>query len=221
VGNRRVDVSEGLKRWQSETPRAFVVLGRTGQKTKMTTTKWVLPETGTPWSLMIISVGKSGEETQYQQWLERTASTAIDATGFLGTRIFQPYAGAREYIRQICFDSKGHLDTWAHSACTEIAGRNQEFIEYCDIQPIETVADANSQPSVRQHKQWKQFLLTVGAVYLLILIISMLISAISHSVPVVSALLLRSFISASFIVTSLTFVVFPLFNRWFNEWLSR
>jgi hypothetical protein len=53
------------------------------------------------------------------------------------------------------------------------------------------------------------------------LIISMLISAISHSVPVVSALLLRSFISASFIVTSLTFGVFPIFNRWFNEWLSR
>jgi antibiotic biosynthesis monooxygenase (ABM) superfamily enzyme len=198
------------------------MLGRTGKKTTMATSKRVLPESDTPWSLMIISVGKRGEEKQYQQWLERTASTAIDATGFLGTRIFQPYAGAREYIRQICFDSKGHLETWAHSACTEIAGRDhEEFIEYCDIQPIETVADANSQPSVPRRKQWKQFLLTVGAVYLLILIISMLISAISHSVPVVSALLLRSFISASFIVTSLTFVVLPIFNRWFNEWLSR
>jgi len=148
----------------------------------MTTSKRVLPETDAPWSLMIISVGKSGEEKQYQQWLERTASTANDATGFLGTPIFRPYPGAREYIRQICFDSKGHLETWAHSACTEIAGRDhEEFIEYCDIQPIETVADAYSQPSLRRRKQWKQFLLTVGAVYLLILIISMLISAISRS----------------------------------------
>jgi hypothetical protein len=43
----------------------------------------------TPWSLMIISVGKSGEEKQYQQWPERTASTAIVATGFLETHIFQ------------------------------------------------------------------------------------------------------------------------------------
>ena len=129
---------------------------------------------------MIISVGKSGEEKQYQQWLERTASNAIDVTGFLGTRIFQPYAGARENIRQICFDSKGHLETWAHSACTEIAGSDhEELIGYCDIQPIETVADANSRPSVRLRKQWKQFLLTVGAVYPLILIISVLISAIS------------------------------------------
>jgi heme-degrading monooxygenase HmoA len=125
--------------------------GRTEKKTTMATSKRVLPESDTPWSLMIISVGKSGEENQYQQWLERTASTAIDATGFLGTHIFQPYPGAREYIRQICFDSKGHLVTWAHSACTEIAGRDhEEFIEYCDIQPIETVADANSQPSVRR-----------------------------------------------------------------------
>jgi uncharacterized protein len=198
------------------------MLGRTGKKTTMATSKRVLPESDTPWSLMIISVGKSGEEKQYQQWLERTASTAIDATGFLGTRIFQPYAGAREYIRQICFDSKGHLETWTHSACTEIAGKDhEEFIEYCDIQPIETVADATSQPSVRRRKQWKQFLLTVGAVYPLTLIISMLISTISHSVPVVSALLLRSFISASFIVVFLMFVVFPIFNRWFNEWLSR
>jgi antibiotic biosynthesis monooxygenase (ABM) superfamily enzyme len=135
---------------------------------------------------------------------------------------FQPYVGAREYIRQICFDSKGHLEIWAHSAGTEIAGRDhEEFIEYCDIQPIETVADANSQPTVRRREQWKQFLLTVGAVYPLTLIISMLISAISHSVPVVSALLLRSFISASFIVVFLMLVVFPIFNRWFNEWLSR
>jgi uncharacterized protein len=188
----------------------------------MATSKRVLPESDTRWSLMIISVGKRGEEKQYQQWLERTASTAIDATGFLGTRIFQPYPGAREYIRQICFDSKGHLETWAHTAGTEIAGRDhEEFIEYCDIQPIETVADANSQPSVRRRKQWKQFLLTVGAVYPLILIISMLISAISHSIPVVSSPLLRGFISASFIVMSLMFVVFPIFNRWFNKWLSR
>jgi len=198
------------------------MLGRTGKKTTMATSKRVLPESDTPWSLMIISVGKSGEETQYQQWLERTASTAIDATGFLGTRVFQPYAGAREYIRQICFDSKGHLETWAHSAGTEIAGKaHEQFIEYCDIQPIETVADANSQPSVRRRKQWKQFLLTVGAVYPLTLIISMLISALSHSVPVVSAFLLKSFISASFIVVFLMFVVFPIFNRWFNKWLSR
>jgi heme-degrading monooxygenase HmoA len=82
---------------------------------------------------MIISVGKSGEENQYQRWLERTASTAIDASGFLRTRIFQLYAGAREYIGQICFDSKGHLETWAHSACTEIAGMDhEEFIENSD-----------------------------------------------------------------------------------------
>jgi antibiotic biosynthesis monooxygenase (ABM) superfamily enzyme len=70
------------------------MLGRTGKKTTMATSKLVLPESDTPWSLMIISVGKSGEEKQYQQWLERTANTAINATGFLGTRIFQPYAGA-------------------------------------------------------------------------------------------------------------------------------
>jgi uncharacterized protein len=89
------------------------------------------------------------------------------------------------------------------------------------LQPVETVAAANSQPSVRRHKQWKQFLLTVGAVYPLTLIISMLISAISHSVPVVNALLLRGFISASFIVIFLMFVIFPIFNRWLNEWLSR
>jgi antibiotic biosynthesis monooxygenase (ABM) superfamily enzyme len=109
-----------------------------------------------------------------------------------------------------------------HSAGTEIARRDhEEFIEYCDIQPIETIADANSQPSVRRRKQWKQFLLTVGAVYPLTLIISMLISAISHSVPFVNAPLLRGFISASFIVVFLMFVVFPIFNRWFNEWLSR
>jgi hypothetical protein len=64
----------------------------------MATSKRVLPESDTPWSLMIISVGKRGEEKQYQQWLERTASTAIDA------RIIRPVESVKttynQYIKE-------------------------------------------------------------------------------------------------------------------------
>jgi antibiotic biosynthesis monooxygenase (ABM) superfamily enzyme len=70
-------------------------------------------------------------------------------------------------------------------------------------------------------KRWKQFVVTVAGVYPLTVMIPNLLIWLSRHLPPLKIFLLRGAISATLLVTCLMFVVLPLSNRLFRNWLAR
>jgi antibiotic biosynthesis monooxygenase (ABM) superfamily enzyme len=70
-------------------------------------------------------------------------------------------------------------------------------------------------------KRWKQFVVTVAAVYPLTVMIPISLNWLSRYLPPLKIFLLRGVLSATLLVTCLMFLVLPLFNRLFRRWLTR
>jgi hypothetical protein len=81
--------------------------------------------------------------------------------------------------------------------------------------------DSSDPQPVNKSKRWKQFLLTVSAVYPLTLLIPEVLRILSHVIPALRETVIRGILSATLLVASLLFVIIPLFNRVFKSWLGR
>ena len=93
-------------------------------------------------------------------------------------------------------------------------------VETCHDVYGKAIDSAASQP-VKKPKRWKQFLLTVSAVYPLTLVIPGLLGVLSHLVPLLREAAIRRILAAVLLVASLVFVIDPLFNRVFKTWVNR
>jgi hypothetical protein len=80
--------------------------------------------------------------------------------------------------------------------------------------------DLGDPKPVKKPKRWKQFLLTVSAVYPLTLLIPGLLGVLSHLVPLLREAAIRGILAAVLLVASLVFVINPLFNRVFKTWIN-
>jgi antibiotic biosynthesis monooxygenase (ABM) superfamily enzyme len=74
--------------------------------------------------------------------------------------------------------------------------------------------------SAKKSKRWKQFLLTVSAVYPLTLVIPEVLRLLAHIVPPLRAAVIPGILAAALLVACLVFVINPLFNRVFKSWLN-
>jgi hypothetical protein len=81
--------------------------------------------------------------------------------------------------------------------------------------------DSSACQPVKKPKRWKQFLLTVSAVYPLTLVIPGLLGVLSHLVPLLRGEAIRGILAAVLLVAFLVFVIDPLFNRVFKTWVNR
>jgi antibiotic biosynthesis monooxygenase (ABM) superfamily enzyme len=80
--------------------------------------------------------------------------------------------------------------------------------------------DSGAPQPLKKPNRWKQFLLTVSAVYPLTLLIPEVLRIISHVIPALRETVIRGILSATLLVASLLFVIIPLLNRVFKSWLS-
>ena len=81
--------------------------------------------------------------------------------------------------------------------------------------------DSDDPQPAKKPNRWKQFLLTVSAVYPLTLLIPEVLRIISHVIPALRDAVIRGILTAALLVASVMFVIIPLFNRVFKNWLNR
>jgi hypothetical protein len=81
-------------------------------------------------------------------------------------------------------------------------------------------SDTSDPQPVKKSKHWKQFLLTVSAVYPLTLLIPEVLRILSHVISPLREAVIRGILAAALLVASLIFVINPLFNRVFKSWLN-
>lgn len=70
-------------------------------------------------------------------------------------------------------------------------------------------------------RRWKQFVVTVCAVYLLTLLIPVILDVLSRFLPLLKERTIRGVLTAVLLVGALIFVINPLFGRVFRGWFER
>jgi len=172
-------------------------------------------------ALIITHTIKAGEEKQYEAWLTDILSAVSSFPGYLGREIFRPAQGTRTYTTIVRFDSYDHLNAWVESdARKSFVSLVNDLLEKGDVHEIRTGIDFWFTPEgVRPPKPWKQFLLTLTAVYPLSLIIPRLLSPFFGVAPILGYPLISGLLIAATLTALLTFVIMPRYTRLVKRWL--
>jgi len=172
-------------------------------------------------ALIITHTIKAGEEKRYEAWLTDVLSAVSSFPGYLGREIFRPAQGMKTYTIIVRFDTNNNLNAWVESdERTSFVGRVSDLLEKGDVHEIRTGIDFWFTPEgVKPPKPWKQFLLTLSAVYSLSLIIPRLFSPLFSVAPIMGQPYIRGLLIAATLTALLTFVVMPRYTRLMKRWL--
>lgn len=172
-------------------------------------------------ALIITHTVKAGQQKRYEAWLTDILSAVSRFPGYLGREIFRPAQGTRTYTTIVRFDSSDHLQAWAESEARQsFISQISDLLQKGDVHEIRTGIDFWFTPEgVRPPKPWKQFLLTLSAVYPLSLIIPSLLSPLFPVAPILGHPLMSGLLIAATLTALLTFVIMPHYTRLVKRWL--
>jgi uncharacterized protein len=172
-------------------------------------------------AFIITHTVKSGREAEYERWLDQILGPVSSFPGYLGREIFRPPEGTRKYTTITRFDSLEHLDAWVQSDIRKLyVERVRDLLEKGDIHEIRTGIDFWFTPEgARPPKPWKQFLLTLSAVYPLSLVILIILNSLAHLAPFISDPWINGALMAVILTASLTFLIMPRYTRLTKRWL--
>ena len=164
---------------------------------------------------------RAGEEKRYEDWLSDILIASSGFPGYLGREIFRPSDGGRKYTSVVRFDSLDSLNAWAESDTRKsFVSRVHDLLEQGDQVEIRSGIDFWFTPEgVKPPKRWKQFVLTVSAVYPLSLIIPLFLNQLVKLVPALGNQFVFAFLMAAILTGMLTFVVMPRLTRLMQRWL--
>lgn len=173
-------------------------------------------------AFIITHVIRAGEEQRYEDWLADILRAVSGFSGYLGREIFRPAHGSRKYTTIVRFDSHEHLNAWAESAIRQsYINRVSDLLEEADQHEIRTGIDFWFTPEgMKPPKRWKQFLLTLSAVYPLTLILPLVLGPLFSLIPPpLNHQFVRAFAVAAALIALLTFVIMPRYTRLVRRWL--
>ncbi len=174
-------------------------------------------------AFIITHVIATGAEPRYEEWLADILGAVSSFPGYLGRDIFRPAHGATNYTTLVRFDTQEHLDAWAASEIRRsYIARVLDLLEHGDRYEVRTGIDFWFTPEgVRPPKPWKQFLLTLSAVYPLTQLLPALLRPLFRLNPVLAHPRISGFILAATLTALLTFVIMPRYTRFVRPWLYR
>lgn len=172
-------------------------------------------------ALIITHTIKAGEEKQYETWLTEIHQAASAQRGFMSREIFRPAHGGRKYTSILRFDSLEHLNHWTSSEERKsYIERVSPLLEKGDQTEIRTGLDFWFTPDgIKPPKPWKQFLLTLSAVYPLSMLIPRLLRLLIEVAPPLGTEPIRALLMAITLTGLLTFVIMPRYTRLVKRWL--
>jgi uncharacterized protein len=162
---------------------------------------------------------RAGKEAEFEGWLKGITADMMRFEGHQGFNVVRPAdSGRPEYLVFFRFDSFANLQRWEESderlAWLERAG------------PLTTHAPERERhtglevwftppPGRRNPPRWKMVLVTLLAVYPLIMLVQATLVPLLGGVPV----LLRTLLTSALFTCLMTYLVMPTLTRLFERWL--
>jgi antibiotic biosynthesis monooxygenase (ABM) superfamily enzyme len=165
---------------------------------------------------------KPGQEKRYEDWLTDILHAVSSFPGYLGREIFRPAHGSMKYTTIVRFNSHEHLNDWAESDLRRsYVNRVSDLLEEGDQHEIRTGIDFWFTPGgIKPPTRWKQFLLTLSAVYPLALVLPFFLAPLFSLIPPpLNHELVRAFVATASLIALLTFVIMPRYTRLVRRWL--
>ena len=165
---------------------------------------------------------KCDEEEEYEHWLRQMLEAVSRFPGYVGSEIFQPAQHTEKRTTVVRFDSNEHLNAWVQSDVHKtFVERVKELVQKVDMHEIMVGIDFSFIPEIRRLKPWKQFLITLSAVYPLSLVIPIVVSRFSNIVPLMSNRWIQGVLRATILVAVPVFLSTPLYTRLIRRWLYK
>lgn len=160
----------------------------------------------------------------YENWLKEMVPLAQAAAGHRGVNVIRPHGQSNEYTVVLHFDSESNLRNWLDSATRERMIEKVRSIlnedEKIDVRTgLEFWFTPPQSPKVAA--PYKQFLITLSAIFPLSFFIPQLLAPIVQTMPFLVIPVIKSFVVSAVIVGLMTFVIMPRYVRLVAKWLYK
>ena len=159
----------------------------------------------------------------YETWLRNIAGEAMRFPGHMGVNVIRPQGASTNYVIVLRFASHDQLRSWIESATrqrlVEVATPMLVKAEDLEIQTGLEYWFTPENPKPLHARRYKQFLVTLSAIYPLTLIVPWALRPLQEFIhflrwPMASALL-----CAVVIVFLMVYVIMPRYTRLVARWL--
>ena len=175
-------------------------------------------------TLMIKHQVQPDAAPRYETWLKEIASVGKRFPGHMGVSIIRPHGAGAPYTVLLRFDSHENLKNWIESPTRrELVERAQPWLASVEESEIKTGLEFwFTPPSVApmRAKPFKQFLITLSAIYPLVQIVPWLLQPLQE-VPGFDHPALFSLLVVIVIVYLMVYVIMPRYTRLVARWLFR
>lgn len=168
---------------------------------------------------IIVHHPRADARDEYEQWLTDIRETCRQFPGYLSTDVIRPVGNQPNYTVIIRFAGVETLRAWMESPeRREHLQRIEHTLEQADRYEIRSGLDFwFTPPAVRPPKRWKQFLLTLSAIFPLTVVVPRALMPLLDGVPLLAA---KAAIAAV-IVALMVYAIMPRYTRLVSGWLYR
>jgi uncharacterized protein len=177
----------------------------------------------TPVTTVIHQRPRPGAVSRYEDWLKEIVPIAQQFTGHQGVNVIRPHGTSAAYTIVLHFDTMANLRRWLTSeARARLIDKIQPFLLSEENIDIKTGFEFwfTPPPGGKPAKPYKQFLITLSAIFPLTIVIPWLLQPVFAWLPVLALPGLRQFVIAAVIVAIMTYAVLPRYTRLVSRWLS-
>jgi antibiotic biosynthesis monooxygenase (ABM) superfamily enzyme len=167
---------------------------------------------------------RSDAVVAYEAWLKRIVPVAERFPGHRGVHIIRPGDSGGAYTIALRFDSLLHAEDWfqsdaRHELLEEAAPLLVDPESRRTLTGLEFWFDAPS--GAKPVRRYKQFLLTLLAIFPLTMAVPAFVAWSAGVVPVLQNYVVAHFTAAVIVVALMAYVVMPRLTRWAAAWLYR
>ena len=160
---------------------------------------------------------------EYERWLGDVGAACRRFEGYLSTDVIRPVGNHTSFTVIIRFAGIEALKTWMESDVRrEFLHRIEHALEKADRYVVKTGLDFwFTPPTSKPPVHWKQFLVTLSAIFPLTVIVPALLSPVLGAMQGVPAMLIGKLLVAICIVGLMVYVIMPRYTRKVAAWLYR
>lgn len=168
---------------------------------------------------IIVHQPRADARDEYEQWLTDIRDTCRQFPGYLSTDVIRPVGNQPNYTVIIRFAGVEALRAWMESPeRREHLQRIEHTLEQADRYEIRSGLDFwFSPPAVKPPKRWKQYLLTLSAIFPLTVLVPWALGPLLGGVPLLAA----KAVVAAVLVALMVYVIMPHYTRLVSRWLYR
>ncbi|GAB3502462.1 antibiotic biosynthesis monooxygenase [Spirosoma knui] len=159
----------------------------------------------------------------YESWLNKIIPLAQTVPGHRGINIIRPHGQSDEYTIVLHFESEAYLRDWlASDTRKRLIDEVRPLLNEDERIDIKTGLEFwFTPPSHKVAPAYKQFLITLSAIFPLSFLIPQFLAPVLTAFPILAVPLVRAFITSLLIVGLMTFVIMPRYVRLVAHWLYK